>query len=82
MVCKKLKWNGNGNENRMGWNMDVVIPVQLDLRSFKPSDVVVVTYPKCGTAWTNEIVWTILKNRNFDNPKASIPINARCPFIE
>ncbi|KAB7498678.1 Sulfotransferase 1C4 [Armadillidium nasatum] len=48
----------------------------------KPSDVVVVTYPKCGTTWTQEIVWTILKNRNLDNPKASIPINARCPFIE
>ncbi|RXG54052.1 Sulfotransferase 1A4, partial [Armadillidium vulgare] len=49
---------------------------------FKASDVVVVTFPKCGTTWTQEIVWTILKNKNLDNPNASLPVNIRCPFIE
>ncbi|KAL7645779.1 UNVERIFIED_CONTAM: hypothetical protein RMT77_002674 [Armadillidium vulgare] len=49
---------------------------------FKPSDIVIVTFPKCGTTWIQEIVWTMKKNRNLDNPKATIPINFRCPYLE
>ncbi|XP_050716685.1 sulfotransferase 1C4-like isoform X2 [Eriocheir sinensis] len=55
-----------------------------DLYNFKwrSSDVVVMTYPKCGTTWTQEIIWTMRNNNNFDHPHANEPIMDRVPFIE
>ncbi|XP_042856927.1 sulfotransferase 1C4-like [Penaeus japonicus] len=49
---------------------------------FHEGDVVIMTYPKCGTTWTQEVVWTMRNNPNLDHPKASIPIKARSPFID
>ncbi|XP_042856926.1 sulfotransferase 1C4-like [Penaeus japonicus] len=40
------------------------------------------TYPKCGTTWTQEVVWTMRNNPNLDHPKAGAPISARSPFID
>ncbi|KAK7076217.1 Sulfotransferase (sult) [Halocaridina rubra] len=48
----------------------------------KPNDVYIVTWPKCGTTWTQEIVWTMRNNPNLDNPLAKAPVNARVPFLE
>lgn len=53
-----------------------------NLLQFKPSDIVIMTYPKCGTTWTQEIIWTLLKNPNLDNSDANLPIFVRSPFIE
>lgn len=49
---------------------------------WKSSDVVVMTYPKCGTTWTQEIIWTMRNNVNFDHPLAMDPIMDRAPFLE
>lgn len=48
----------------------------------KPSDVYIVTYPKCGTSWAQETIWTMRNNPNLDHPMAGAPINARVPFLE
>ncbi|XP_068243032.1 sulfotransferase 1A1-like [Palaemon carinicauda] len=48
----------------------------------KSSDVYIVTWPKCGTTWCQEIVWTMRNNPNLDHPMAKLPVNARVPFLE
>ncbi|XP_068222473.1 sulfotransferase 1B1-like [Palaemon carinicauda] len=47
--------------------------------SFKPDDVVIMTHPKCGTTWLQEIIWTMRNNVNIDTDLA---LDVRSPFIE
>ncbi|CAL4066230.1 unnamed protein product [Meganyctiphanes norvegica] len=49
---------------------------------WKPSDVVVMTWPKCGTTWTQEIIWTMRNNPNLDNPHANVKLITRVPFLD
>lgn len=50
---------------------------------FHPNDVVIATYPKCGTTWTQEIVWTMRNNPDLDNSsKDSLHVNVKFPFLE
>lgn len=51
-------------------------------RQFRPSDVVINSYPKCGTTWTQELVWTMMNNPNLTHPLTSLPIHVRSPFME
>ncbi|CAK1581650.1 unnamed protein product [Parnassius mnemosyne] len=47
----------------------------------RPSDTFVVTFPRSGTTWTQELVWLILNN--FDYEKAlETPLTVRYPFLE
>ena len=41
----------------------------------RPDDVWIVTYPKCGTTWTQEIVWNILSG-------VEVVTSERTPFID
>ncbi|KAB7503634.1 hypothetical protein Anas_10579, partial [Armadillidium nasatum] len=49
---------------------------------FKPSDVLIMTYPKSGSSWTQEIVWTMLHNPNLSNPKATLRVQERIPHMQ
>lgn len=47
----------------------------------RPDDVWVVTYPRSGTTWTQEMVWLLANNLDFETA-AQIPLTARFPFLE
>lgn len=44
-------------------------------------DVWVITFPKCGTTWTQEIVWLLNNDLNYEIEKTSI-LDDRFFFIE
>ena len=48
--------------------------------SVRPDDVWVVTYPKCGTTWTQEMVWQIAHGVDLEGGKKWL--NDRFPFLE
>ena len=46
----------------------------------RSDDIWIVTYPKCGTTWTQEIVWHIMND--VDKEKGKMPLFTRSPFLE
>jgi len=48
---------------------------------FRPTDVLVATYPKAGTTWLQEIVW-LIKNNADTVAASSIKLDQRFPFLE
>ena len=46
----------------------------------RKDDVWILTYPKCGTTWTQEMTWQILNN--VDMEKGKMPLFVRSPFLE
>jgi len=47
----------------------------------RPDDTWVVTYPRSGTTWTQELVWLIANNLDYETARR-IPLMHRFPFIE
>ena len=47
----------------------------------RPDDVWIVTYPKCGTTWIQEIVWHIMNDVNKELGR-QLPLFARSPHLE
>ena len=47
----------------------------------RSSDTWIVTYPRSGTTWTQEMIWLISNNLNFKRAK-KIPLTRRFPFLE
>ena len=47
----------------------------------REDDVFVASFPKCGTTWTQEMVWNIVNDLDFEKAK-SVPQEERMPFIE
>ncbi|KAK3882912.1 hypothetical protein Pcinc_005484 [Petrolisthes cinctipes] len=48
--------------------------------TIKQDDIWVVTYPKCGTTWTQELVWCLVNG--LDHKDASLTLMTRFPFFE
>ncbi|KAL7639246.1 UNVERIFIED_CONTAM: hypothetical protein RMT77_009734 [Armadillidium vulgare] len=46
----------------------------------KPTDVFVVSFPKSGTTWTQEMVWCLLHNLDYE--KAKVVLTKRFPYFE
>ena len=66
---------------------DVVMPKTYEaiserIQNFKvrEDDIWIITYPKCGTTWTQEIVWHIMNDVNKELGK--LPLFNRSPFLE
>lgn len=53
------------------------------IRNFQvyEDDVWIVTFPKCGTTWTQEMVWLIDHDLDYDTAK-QVNLNARSVFFE
>ncbi|XP_063878075.1 sulfotransferase 1E1-like isoform X1 [Scylla paramamosain] len=67
-----------------GWLYPGTAPTFIDRISnmkFRSDDVMVMTFPKSGTTWMQEIVWTMLHNPNLDNPKEDETIFLRSPDL-
>merc|ERR1719193_979137 len=47
----------------------------------KIDDVWVCSFPKTGTTWTEEMVWCLMNNLDFDKSK-KIDLDDRIPFFE
>ena len=55
-----------------------------DIWNFKlrKDDIFIVTYPKCGTTLTQELMWQIANDVQVESEMSKIPILARAPWIE
>jgi len=49
---------------------------------FIDTDVILMTYPKSGTTWLQEILWSMLLSPNLDHPMKDIPLAVRSPTLE
>jgi len=47
----------------------------------RQDDVYVLTFPKNGTTWTQELVWLLQSDCNFEGAKAT-PLDTRFPFLD
>ena len=49
--------------------------------SVRADDVWISTFPKCGTTWTQEMVWNIVYNLDFVTAK-TVELDERSPYLE
>ncbi|CAH2240193.1 jg1758 [Pararge aegeria aegeria] len=47
----------------------------------RPTDVFVASYPRSGTTWTQELVWMVVNDLDYERSN-SIPLTERYPFLE
>lgn len=58
------------------------VPYVEKIRNFpiRDDDIWIVTFPKSGTTWTQEMIWMIINNVDMD--QAASPLFQRSPFLE
>lgn len=58
-----------------------MVEIHFTLFQFEDSDVLINTFPKTGTTWVQELVWTMRNNPDLNNPMANIPMFIRSPNL-
>lgn len=53
------------------------------IRNFKvrDNDVWIISYPKCGTTWTQEMVWLLGNNLDYETGR-KVDLSERSPYLE
>ena len=76
-------WAELGYCERVGVSIESQFSYEKRIRDFevRNDDVYVVSFPKCGTTWTQEMVWNICNGCDVEKAK-SLPLVKRMPFIE
>ncbi|XP_039434430.1 luciferin sulfotransferase-like [Culex pipiens pallens] len=69
--------------SRFSVMIETYLPLAERVRTFQvfEDDVWVVTFPKCGTTWTQEMVWLLNNGLNFERAK-KLSLDERFPFLE
>ena len=64
-----------------GWEIPKLVDLD-EIRSFEvyPDDVFIVTQPKCGTTWMQELAWLIANDLDLEGAKSNQFF--RVPFLE
>jgi Sulfotransferase domain len=47
----------------------------------RPDDVYICTFPRSGTTWTQEMIWLICNDLDYETAM-KLPLNFRFPFLE
>ena len=70
------------HENGMVMPKAFVDKLQERIKQFelRPDDIWIITYPKCGTTWTQELVWMLVNDVNTEAGQVSL--HERVPFLE
>ncbi|XP_055530637.1 luciferin sulfotransferase-like [Wyeomyia smithii] len=63
--------------------IETFLPIAERIKKFQvyEDDVWVITFPKCGTTWTQEMVWLLNNGLNFERAKKH-SLEERFPFLE
>lgn len=78
-VPNKTKYNTRPVYKNNIFSTDTLEPF-LNFEVFE-DDVWIITYPKCGTTWSQEMVWLLMNNMDFEKAK-SIDIELRSRFVD
>lgn len=76
----RSQWNtGPVYKNLIVYTPDTIEPI-LNFEVYE-DDVWVITYPKCGTTWTQEMCWLLMNNLDFEEAK-KVHLEVRSPCLE
>lgn len=79
-VPVKTKYSENPIYKDLNNNSRETLEPVLNFEVFE-DDVWVITFPKCGTTWSQEMVWLLMNNMDFERAKR-INIEERSPYLE
>ncbi|KAJ6638636.1 Sulfotransferase 1C4 [Pseudolycoriella hygida] len=66
------------------WSMPAIYEETADILYNFPAfsdDIYISTYPRSGTTWTQEMIWLLCNDLNYEAAKAT-PLTTRFPFLE
>ncbi|BET01272.1 Sulfotransferase domain [Nesidiocoris tenuis] len=78
MPTAEVKFNADG------WMLNKNFMKYADrIKNFKvrPDDVWILSFPKCGTTWSQEMLWLLINNCNLEEANR-IELYTRAPFLE